>query len=138
MKSIYTICYFSKVSEDLTEGQIQEIFDYASTSNNENGVCGILLHSFGNFFQVLEGDKKYLTKLFNTKIKEDPRHHSIFEVINKDGCDPIFTKYNSRFQTIKNSDKLNEVKAYLSEHSIQSTTSNKLSRLLKSFLILDE
>lgn len=137
MKSIYTICYFSKVSDGLTDQEVKELFDYSSQENNAKGICGILLHSFGNFFQVLEGDKEYLTSLYETKIKEDPRHHSIFEVINKGDSDPIFTKYNSRFETIENSNQLNEVKAYLAKHSIKSSTSNKLSRLLKSFVILD-
>lgn len=137
MKSIYTICYFSKVSGNLGEEEIQKLFDYSSQRNNEKGVCGILLHSLGNFFQVLEGDKEYLTQLYETKIKQDPRHHSIFVVINKGDSDPIFTKYNSRFETIENSDQLDQVKTYLEEHSVKSSTSNKLSRLLKSFVILD-
>ncbi|WP_379953287.1 BLUF domain-containing protein [Dokdonia sp. R78006] len=137
MKSVYTICYFSKASEDLSEEEIQEIFDHTNERNNERGVRGILLHSFGNFFQVLEGDEEYLTNLYTTKIKHDTRHHSVFEVINKESTKSLFEEYNSRFQTIENREQLDEIKAYLKVHSIQSTTSDKLSRLLRSFIILD-
>ncbi len=134
---MYTICYFSKVAPDLTDEEIQEIFDHTYHQNNEKGVCGILLHTMGNFFQVLEGDEAYLTDLYENRIKTDPRHHSIFEVIHKSGSDPVFTTYNSRFQTIDNSDQLNEVKKYLQKHAIRSSTSDKLARLLKSFIIFD-
>ncbi len=137
MKSVYTICYFSKAAEDLSEEEIHEIFDHTNERNNERGVRGILLHSFGNFFQVLEGDEAYLTNLYNTKIKPDTRHSNVFEVINKESPKSLFEEYNSRFQTIENREQLDEVKAYLKLHSIQSTTSDKLSRLLRSFVILD-
>ena len=137
MKPIYTICYFSKASEDLTDKEIQAIFDHTDTRNNDIGIRGILLHSLGIFFQVLEGDEEYLTHLFDTKIKNDTRHKEVFEVINKKGTKALFECYNSRFQTIENKDQLDEIKAYLAMHAIQSSTSDKLSRLLKSFIILD-
>ncbi len=137
MKSNYTICYFSKASKDLSEESIHEIIAYSSEKNNIRGIRGILLHSLGNFFQVLEGDRKVLLDLYENKIKLDKRHHSIFEVINKSGSDPIFTKYSSKFEAVDDSEQLNEIKAYLAKHSIHSSTSDKISRLLKSFIIVD-
>ena len=133
---MYTICYFSKVAPHLTETQIQEILDYTYTQNNEKGICGILLHTLGNFFQVLEGDKAYLTDLYENKIKKDPRHHSVFEVIHKEGSDPVFTSYSSQFLKVEDSEVLDDIKAYVKKHAIVSSTSDKISRLLNTVEIV--
>lgn len=137
MKSIYTICYTSKASRELSPEDVQDIFDHTSTRNNENNICGVLLYSLGNFFQVLEGDQEYIETLYDEKIKKDNRHSDIFEVFNKQALKPLFFDYSSNFQTIESNDHLDEVKNYLERNSISSTTSEKLSRLLRSFVILD-
>ncbi|WP_298351194.1 BLUF domain-containing protein [uncultured Dokdonia sp.] len=133
---MYTICYFSKVAPDLTDEEIQEIFDHTYHQNNEKGVCGILLHTMGNFFQVLEGDEAYLTDLYENRIKTDPRHHSIFEVIHKEGSDPVFTSYSSQFLKVEDSEVLDDIKAYVKKHAIVSSTSDKISRLLNTVEIV--
>lgn len=133
---MYTICYFSKVAPHLTETQIQEILDYTHTQNNEKGICGILLHTLGNFFQVLEGDEAYLTDLYENKIKKDPRHHNIFEVIHKEGSDPVFTSYSSQFLKVEDSEVLDDIKAYVKKHAIVSSTSDKIARLLNTVEIV--
>lgn len=133
---MYTICYLSKVSPHLTETQIQEIFNHTYAQNNKKGICGILLHTMGNFFQVLEGDEAYLTDLYENRIKKDPRHHSIFEVIHKEGSDPVFTSYSSRFLTIEDSDALNDIKTYVKKHAVVSSTSDKIARLLNTVEML--
>ena len=137
MKLVHTICYFSKAIEELTHEDIYEIFGKTDKNNNKAGITGILLHSLGNFFQVLEGDEKQITDLYKNKIKLDSRHHNLFEVINKREHKPIFAQYDSRFQTVDNKEQLDEIKQYLASQAIQSSTSEKIARLLKSFVILD-
>ncbi len=137
MSKPYTICYFSKSDPSLTDSDIKDILDFTDTTNNAKGVGGILLHSFGNFFQVLEGDEKYLTDLYEHNIKKDARHHSIFEVIHKKSNGAVFAGYSSRFHSVDSRKQLNEIKAYLNANSAKSTTTDKISRMLKSFVILD-
>ena len=137
MRSNHTICYSSKASEHLSPEDIQDIFEQTNTRNNKNKVSGILIYSLGNFFQVLEGDQEYIEELYTEKIKNDTRHTDIYEVFHKEATKPLFANYSSSFQTIENSEQLDKVKEYLALNSISSTTSEKLSRLLKSFLILD-
>ena len=137
MKPNYTICYISKSDPSLTEADIQKIFQWTNAKNNKYGVKGILLHAFGNFFQVLEGDKKLLLDLYENKIKEDSRHSDIYEVYNKKTTQPVFTEYSSQFNIIKSSNQLDNIKKYLDDHRVSSTTSDKLARLLKPFIMLD-
>ena len=136
MKSLYTICYVSKAAPELQEQDIEELFNYTSQANNKNGVSGILLHSLGNFFQVLEGNEKHLLQLFE-KIKEDPRHAEMYEVYNKRTHHPVFDNYKSTFDIVKNSDDLKTLIAYLNADKSNSTN-HKLKRLLKPFDMLGE
>lgn len=135
MSSNHTICYFSRASSSITDEEIQNIFKHTDIQNNKLGISGILLYSFGNFFQVLEGDKLSVIDLYENKIKEDKRHDSLFEIFNKEINHNIFSSYNSKFQTIKCNKQLEDIKKYLATYSIRSEVSEKLSRLLKSFLI---
>jgi len=137
MNSNHTICYFSKASGDLTDSEVQKILTHTDKQNNKLGISGILLYSLGNFFQVLEGDKSCIINLYENKIKEDHRHNNLFEVFNKEINHNIFESYNSKFQAIQNNEQLNDVKKYLATYSVRSEISDKLSRLLKSFVVVD-
>lgn len=136
MKRLYTICYVSKSSENITNEDITEIFQVTEQANNANEISGILLHSFGNFFQVLEGEKKDLVHLYEEKIKKDTRHSDIYEVFNRDMETPIFSTYLSQFLTITTTVQLDDIRKYLNANRTNST-SEKLSRLLKPFMIFD-
>lgn len=67
MKRLYTICYVSKASENTTNDDIKDIFKVTEKANNATGISGILLHSFDNFFQVLEGEKEFLNSCMKIK-----------------------------------------------------------------------
>jgi len=136
MNSFYTICYISKVQPELTDQQLEALFAHSSQSNNTSGIKGILLSTMGNFFQVLEGTKEQVTSLYNT-IKEDTRHHDIYEVIHRPAIKAVFTNYNSKFNIVKSIDDLDKIKSYLDTMPFDST-SEKLSRLLSPFLLMEE
>ncbi|WP_111881743.1 BLUF domain-containing protein [Aequorivita sp. CIP111184] len=136
MKRLYTICYVSKASVDITKDDVKEIFKITESSNNATDISGILLYSFGNFFQVLEGEKKDLVHLYEEKIKKDTRHSNIYEVFSREIESPIFSNYLTQFQTITTSIQLNEIRNYLKANRTNAM-SDKLSRLLKPFMIFD-
>jgi hypothetical protein len=136
MKNIYTICYVSKASLDLTNDDIEELFDFTATTNSKLNVSGMLLHSLGNFFQVLEGEESHLLNLYE-KIKEDFRHRDIYEVYNKKTNQPVFTNYDSKFDIVKTSEDLEMLITYLNQDRSNSTN-NKLKRLLQPFAMLGE
>ena len=137
MKRLYTICYVSKASEDITNVDVEDIFRVTKQANNASGISGILLYSFGNFFQVLEGDKKDLQRLYENQIKKDTRHSNIYEVFQREMKTPIFSNYFTQFQTVTTSIQLDEIRKYLNTN-LTNDINEKLSRLLKPFMIFDE
>jgi hypothetical protein len=136
MKPYYTICYVSKAHPSLTEEDISLLFTHWAAVNNDSEITGILLHSLGNFFQVLEGTEKHLTQLFE-KIKSDHRHTDVFTVFNRETDRPAFLNYDSKFNVVTTKADLQRIKQYL-DANLDDSTHDKLSRLLAPFLILDE
>ena len=130
----YTLCYVSKAAEGVNKNEIEQIFETTLANNSEKGIHGILLYGMDNFFQVLEGDERSVETLYEDYIKNDPRHFDIFEVIRRKTAKPVFSEYSSLFTIVKTSEQLEQIKAYLATHNVNST-SNKLKRLLNPFLL---
>ncbi|MUP44676.1 BLUF domain-containing protein [Gramella sp. BOM4] len=137
MKLPYTICYTS-VANDLDEEDVNRIFEVTAKHNNECQIQGLLLYSkeTSRFFQVLEGEKKEVINLYHEKILKDPRHNDITDVFHKPTSKPIFFKYTSKFNLIKTSEDLKEIKRYIEEHKYSQANSDEVLRLLEPFLIL--
>ena len=131
----HTICYHSKMANSLGNADIEAIFNKTYAKNKLKGVTGILLCSMGNFFQVLEGDPKYIIPLYEDIIKKDPRHTDIFEIINKQKPEALFTEYSTGFNIVRTNAQLENVKQYLRKEK-ETTTSEKIQRLLQPFLIV--
>lgn len=131
----YTICYISKSKDSLSEKDIKEILEHALVENNRCEVSGVLLHSLGSFFQVLEGNKEHVQALYKN-ILDDDRHYDIFEVYNKSSAKPVFMEYESNFHLVTSNETLDQIRKYLNEHKT-SSTSEKLTRLLKPFIFFD-
>lgn len=79
----YAICYVSSSNRNFQREEIKKLFARWEKVNQENDVKGILLFAEGNFFQVLEGKKKFIIQLF-TKIQKDPRHYNIIQIIGEE------------------------------------------------------
>jgi hypothetical protein len=129
----YTICYISKASEDLTKAAVNEIFEATVQNNSLKNINGILLQGFGNFFQVLEGDKKILEDLYQNNILKDKRHSDVFEIIRRETEEPVFSDYSSNFNVVKSASELKQIQNYLSRTRYNST-SEKIKRLLMPFV----
>lgn len=131
---VYTLCYISKAADFLDELKVEQIFNTTLAKNTSRNLHGILLYDMGNFFQILEGEKKVIENLFEKQIENDPRHYDIFVVMRRFTQKPIFKNYSSLFNILKTPDQLEKVKEYLEANKIDST-SNKFSRLLNTFLL---
>lgn len=131
---VYTLCYVSKASKNLNDFKVEQIFDTTIYNNVKKNIQGILMYGMGDFFQVLEGEKEVIESLFEKEIINDPRHYDIFVVIRRYTKNPIFKSYNSLFTILRTNEQLDQIKAYLAQNKID-TTSNKFSRLLNPFLL---
>lgn len=136
MTSHHTICYVSKADPSLSQDDIALLFSHWAAVNNDSKITGILLHSLGNFFQVLEGTEKHLNQLFE-KIVTDHRHTDVFTIFNRKTDRPAFLNYDSKFNVVTTKADLQRIKLYLDANRDDSTH-DKLSRLLAPFLVLDE
>ncbi|WP_010232631.1 BLUF domain-containing protein, partial [Gillisia marina] len=90
--------------------------------------------SDGNFFQIIEGEKEIISKLFEA-IKEDKRHHNIMQIFGKDihkeaydGYDSDFVSEQADYDPEKFQHYLNQIKVL--EISAQAAVKN----ILKAFL----
>ena len=90
----HAICYVSNSNKDLKHGEAVELLSFCQTKNEKLGIKGILLYSEGNFFQILEGEKKVVLTLFD-KIRKDPRHYGVIQVIGRDIKQGSFDGYKA-------------------------------------------
>lgn len=130
----HTICYVSKAIDNLSEESVEDIFQSTIANNNSQGVTGILLYGFGNFFQVIEGNKRQILRLF-AKIKTDDRHHRIETLINHSIKKPVFGSYSSTFNIVKTKTQLKDISDYLNLLNYNVVFSDRMKRLIHPFLL---
>ncbi len=136
MTSLHTISYISRASESLSEADIIALLKLSTLTNNQNGITGILIHSCGNFLQVLEGQEDALIAVYE-KIKVDERHDTVFEIYNCSSEYHVFNNYNARFSLLDSKTDLIALKNYL-RRSGYSGDHNEMIQKLEPFLDLNE
>lgn len=97
----YAICYVSTAVKKLDREEIKELLEYTEEKNNRINVKGLLLYSEGNFFHVMEGEKKIVHDLYE-QIQNDPRHHNIIQVLGKELDHGAFDGFKSDIVTDEN------------------------------------
>jgi hypothetical protein len=70
------LVYTSRVTNPLSDLELQKMLVSFRAHNVIAGISGVLLHSWGNFLQFLEGEQAIVEKLF-LNIKRDLRHTDI-------------------------------------------------------------
>ncbi len=129
----HAICYVSTAVPGLDNEQIQEILDVSERNNNQKNITGILLFSEGNFFQVLEGDKKILDELYEV-IRQDKRHHSLMKILNKKVEEPKFDSYVCSFSAANTTNKSTEVESYVAQiDNLNPSVRNSVYYILQRF-----
>ncbi len=85
----YAISYVSTSSRKLASSEVVELLDQTEVRNNKMGIHGLLIYSEGNFFEVLEGEKKQILDLYDS-IKQDNRHKNIIPIFEKSMREKLF------------------------------------------------
>lgn len=88
----YAISYVSSADPDLPEKDVKYLLKKATEYNNSQNITGLLLYSESNFFQLLEGEKDKIVKLYS-QIEKDPRHTNIIKFIEKPVSRPAYDGY---------------------------------------------
>jgi len=131
----FTICYTSKSIKELADAEVESIFESTVSNNEARGITGILLYNSGHFFQVLEGDKDEVKKLFYDSIYPDKRHSEVLIVMEKETPIPFFNSYNSKFSLVKTQKEYDDLKKYINANLV-SEDSKKFNRLLSPFVMM--
>ncbi|WP_232224010.1 BLUF domain-containing protein [Gillisia sp. CAL575] len=130
----YAIVYVSTASNNLKDEEIQNILSSSNTWNNKNDITGLLLFSEGNFFQIIEGEKKTITELFET-IQEDDRHHNIMQIFGKDIHKDAYDGYVSDCVSDQSDYEPEKFQHYLNHIKVLDKTAQKaVENILKVFL----
>lgn len=75
--SLCRLIYRSVANADVvSNAMLRDLEQQSSAANAESDISGLLVMAGNVFVQVLEGDSKIVTALFN-RIGQDPRHHAI-------------------------------------------------------------
>jgi hypothetical protein len=82
---LYHLGYVSTQTRPLVTDDLTDLLDEALGRNRDRAITGLLLHREGSFFQVLEGEKDDVMKVYES-IKRDPRHHRV-KVLFEGGID---------------------------------------------------
>lgn len=132
----FAISYVSTATPNLSDAEIQELMDFVKIHNNANQITGVLMYSDGNFFQVLEGEKNVIQELF-AKIKKDPRHYDVIQIISNQIAERNFSEYHSSFTTIKDSTSHAELYKFLKNEEANNPENYKsISYLATKFMNL--
>ncbi|HSI69813.1 MAG TPA: BLUF domain-containing protein [Gillisia sp.] len=79
----HAICYVSTANSNLSQHQIEALLSLSKERNDPVNIKGLLLYSEGNFFQIMEGDKEVVLRVYE-KISQDRRHHGIIQIVGRD------------------------------------------------------
>jgi hypothetical protein len=61
----------------MTDDSLLSLLERARKNNAQRGISGILLHGYGFFIQLLEGDAELVRDLYYNHICLDTRHNNL-------------------------------------------------------------
>lgn len=79
---LWTMAYFSRVSGDISRGELLSLAIHAQARNEALGVTGILFFWRNVFIQILEGEQVVVTDLYD-EIAEDCRHTQVVTLLDR-------------------------------------------------------
>jgi hypothetical protein len=92
------IVYLSEAAKPMSQSRLQALVDGCSLKNLAHGVTGLLLHSGGNFMQVIEGDEMIISTLF-ARISRDTRHKNIRTLLHRAADCRLFPEWGMHLAT---------------------------------------
>jgi hypothetical protein len=94
------VIYASKATVELDAGSLAEILRVSRVNNERVAVTGMLLHTHGSFFQVLEGPSARVDEVFS-RIADDPRHRGVVTIIRERIHRRTFGEWSMGFTELK-------------------------------------
>lgn len=80
--NLHRLIYVSAARDEMSAVDLDRLLGTARHNNEAANVTGLLLYHDGSFFQVLEGPKDGVMRIFS-KIERDPRHARVIVLQTK-------------------------------------------------------
>lgn len=93
------LVYASAATRDFGPSELAQILTKSGRNNLRAGITGMLLHTDGSFFQVLEGDDKVVHTLYE-KILADPRHTQTIKLVEEPIEKRAFSQWSMGFARV--------------------------------------
>lgn len=103
MELIHCIYCSTATKGHLSEEEVSEILEQSRDNNAQADITGILLYESGAFFQVLEGDRTVIEKLY-IKIRRDKRHDRVTKLIFEPIEERAFGEWSMGYPKISKKD----------------------------------
>ena len=130
----YAISYVSSAASNYNLNDIQNLLDTTEQYNNAHDIRGLLLYGEGNYFQILEGEKKLVEAIFDD-IKKDPRHKNIIQVVGKNLRQGAFDGYKAEIVNENNKCDYELVKEYMEQvEDLDGQTQRVVKEMLEVFV----
>jgi Sensors of blue-light using FAD len=96
MQSLIHCIYTSAATRSFEATALATLLQAAREKNDRLGLTGLLLHTEGTFFQVLEGQAEIVDALFAT-IELDKRHTEVTKIIREPIPHRVFSEWTMGF-----------------------------------------
>ena len=90
------LVYFSTADPNLSKKDIKSILERSREWNSKHGITGCLLHSKGEFLQMLEGEEEQVKNLFSN-IRQDSRHQHVLALQEEKIEKRVFQEWTMAF-----------------------------------------
>ncbi len=81
MNSLRCLVYLSSATRLLSDDDLTGLLRECRRHNEDNAVTGVLVHSEGNFMQMLEGPSQSIEHIM-ARVRASPLHRGIIELID--------------------------------------------------------
>lgn len=107
---MHSLVYVSTATSLLSKEDLVKLLTKSMEKNRRLNVTGMLLYKEGNFLQLIEGECKVVTALFD-EIKVDPRHYDAIVLLNEETGTRLFADWSMGFRNLDDTD-LNVMPGY--------------------------
>lgn len=134
---MHTIIYTSREAQFFSDEEIEQLLLGARSHNQESDITGVLLYFDLVFFQVLEGPKDALEKLF-ARIVEDPRHKDVTLQVNEPISARLFPNWSMAYrkldgQLVRSGDSIADTLGFAEneDNTVVSLQQHRLTKLIQ-------
>jgi len=129
------LIYTSAAAPGTSPTDLRTILAAARAKNAQLSITGMLLHTSGSFFQVLEGEESTVKDLYSS-ISSDPRHLNVTRIIQEPIARRAFGDWKMGFSEIEPSELASITGAsdfFQNGDSLASLLSGRAKKLLSAF-----